>query len=507
MQKLVYTKERVVAVGWKGIGLLILAAGLWVQGRVALAGPAGGVADTLGGWTLEQCVRYALEHNLSLQQGALQAAGAELDLKSARLAMTPNLNASAGLAYNNGRAIDPFTNTFIDQTVESNQMGLNGSWLLYQGFQLRHQYLAAKLGQGASLKEQEALRNTIALTISNAYLQVLLAQELTRVAEEQKNTTQNQLDRIRILVSAGSLALENQFNLEAQLASEEVTLTNALNNSLNARIGLALLLQLPDPESFRVAIPDTLKLRGAMLRNQTVPENAQVLYQNAVGRQPQILGNDLRLQQSMANYKASLSLYYPRLSAFVNMSTLFASTSQRYTLLPDPGVPRPIGYLLDDPTKVVVQPVPQYRTELIPRGEQFRNNLGTGMGLSLSIPIWNNGQVRLAQERARNAVELAKVQSEQGRNQLYSDITRAVTDYKAAQARLQTNRINLNAQEANYQFAQKRFEEGLLTLADYLNAKNRLQIAESSWLQAYYEELFRLKVLDFYEGRLSWQNP
>jgi outer membrane protein len=189
------------------------------------------------------------------------------------------------------------------------------------------------------------------------------------------------------------------------------------------------------------------------------------------------------------------------------MSTLFASTSQRYTLLPDPGVSRPIGYLLDDPTKVVVQPVPQYRTELIPRGEQFRNNLGTGMGLSLSIPIWNNGQVRLAQERARNAVELAKVQSEQGRNQLYSDITRAVTDYKAAQARLQTNRINLNAQEANYQFAQKRFEEGLLTLADYLNAKNRLQIAESSWLQAYYEELFRLKVLDFYEGRLSWQNP
>ncbi|MFM7496970.1 MAG: TolC family protein, partial [Bacteroidota bacterium] len=153
------------------------------------------------------------------------------------------------------------------------------------------------------------------------------------------------------------------------------------------------------------------------------------------------------------------------------------------------------------------QPIPKYKTILVPRGEQFRNNLGTGMGLSLSIPIWNNGQVRLAEQRARNTVENARLQSEQARNQLYTDITRAVTDYRAAKARLATNRINLDAQIANHDLASKRYEQGLLPLADYLNAKNRWQIAESSWLQAYYEEVFRRKVLDFYEGRFSWQNP
>ena len=104
------------------------------------------------GWTLEECVRYALEHNLSLQQGALQVKGAQLDLQAARLAMTPTLNASAGLAFNSGRAIDPFTNTFIERTVESNQLGINGSWLIYQGSQLQHQLKAARLEQGASVQ-------------------------------------------------------------------------------------------------------------------------------------------------------------------------------------------------------------------------------------------------------------------------------------------------------------------------------------------------------------------
>ncbi|MFM7700024.1 MAG: TolC family protein, partial [Bacteroidota bacterium] len=161
----------------------------------------------------------------------------------------------------------------------------------------------------------------------------------------------------------------------------------------------------------------------------------------------------------------------------------------------------------NDPSQIVVQPIPKYKTSLVPRGEQFRNNLGSGMGFSLSIPLWNNGQVRIAEQRSRNAMELARLQSEQSRNTLYSDITRAVTDYRAAVARLSTNQINLDAQKANYTLAAKRYEEGLLPLADYLNAKNRLQIAESSWLQAYYEEIFRLKVLAFYEGNFSWKTP
>jgi outer membrane protein len=455
------------------------------------------------GWTLEECVRYALEHNLTLKQGALQVHGANLDLQTARLAMTPSLNGSAGLAFNSGRAIDPFTNTFIERTVESNQLGVSGAWQLYQGSQLQHQLRAARLAQGASVQEQEALRNNIALSIANAYLQVLLTAELTKVAAKQKASTANQLDRIRILVNAGSLSVDNQVNLQAQLASEDVTLINATNSATNARIGLALLLQVPDPERFEVAAPDTSSLRGAPWS----AGSANALYQDAVSKQPQVIAADLRLNQSLFNLKATKALRYPRLGAFVNLSTLFASTSQQFIMLPEIDRLEPIGYLQSDPSKIVVQPIPKYRTSLVPRGEQFRNNLGTGMGLSLSIPIWNNGQVRIAEQRSRNAMEIARLQSEQSKNTLYSDITRAVTDYQAAVARLNTNRVNLDAQQVNYNLVAKRYEQGLLPLADYLNAKNRLQIAESSWLQAYYEEIFRLKVLAFYEGNFSWKNP
>ncbi|MBM3929971.1 MAG: TolC family protein [Sphingomonadales bacterium] len=482
---------------------------LWLAlstGALFLGFTPGYASDSLKtltiGWTLEECVRYALEHNLSLRQGALQVNGANLDLQAARLAMTPSLNGSAGISFNNGRAIDPFTNTFIERTVESNQLGISGSWLLYQGSQLQHQLRAARLGQGASVQEQEALRNNIALSIANAFLQVLLSKELTAVAEQQRASTVNQLTRIRQLVNAGSMSVDNQYNLEAQLASDEVTLTNAANNAINARIGLALLLQVPDPERFEVAVPDTASLRGAAWS----AGSANALYRDAVGRQPQVIAADLRLNQSLFNLKATKALRYPRVGAFVNLSTLFASTSQQFVMLGEYDS-LPIGFLKNAPSQIVVQPIPKYRTSLVPRGEQFRNNLGSGMGLSLSIPLWNNGQVRIAEQRSRNAMELARLQSEQSRNTLYSDITRAVTDYRAAVARLSTNQINLDAQKANYTLAAKRYEEGLLPLADYLNAKNRLQIAESSWLQAYYEEIFRLKVLAFYEGNFSWKNP
>lgn len=489
------------AFSWWLLGLTLFAGALTLVSVRGYAADSSGTASK--GWTLEQCVHYALQHNLSLRQGALQVKGADLDLQGARLAMTPSLNASGGVSFNNGRAIDPFTNTFIERTVESNQLGISGSWLLYQGSQLQHQLRAARLGQGASVQEQEALRNTIALSIANAYLQVLLSRELTTVAEQQKASTANQLSRIRQLVNAGSLSVDNLYNLEAQLASDEVTLTNAINTATNARIGLALLLQVPDPELFEVAAPDTVSLRGS----PWTAGSANALYRDVVGKQPQVIAADLRLNQSLFNLKATKALRYPRVGAFVNLSTLFASTSQQFVMLPEIDRLEPIGYLQNDPSQIVVQPIPKFRTSLVPRGEQFRNNLGSGMGLSLSIPLWNNGQVWIAEQRSRNAVELARLQSEQSRNTLYSDITRAVTDYRAAVARLSTNQTNLDAQKANYTLATRRYEQGLLPLADYLNAKNRLQIAESSWLQAYYEEIFRLKVLAFYEGNFSWKNP
>lgn len=490
--------------------LLSLVLACWIAVPVHATSRFRPGSDTVpnGGWTLEQCIRYALDHNLTLRQGDLAVAGAQLDQKAARLAFTPSVNGSAGVAFNNGRAIDPFTNTFSNQTVESNQMGLSGAWTLYQGGQLRHQLKAAGSGMEASVKEQDALRNNIALNIANAYLQVLLSKELYKVAEQQKNSTFNQLARIRELVQAGSLSRDNQLNLEAQLASDEVARTNAENNAINARIGLALLIQWPDPENFELAQPDSGAFLAEVAARPRVEEpTSSLLYRDALTKQPQILGNEWRYRQSLWNLKATKSLRYPRLTAFVNMNTLFASTSQQFILLPEIDGVRPIGYLQNDPSQLVVQPIPKYKSMLVPRGEQFRNNLGTGMGLSLSIPLWNNGQVRLAEERAHNAVENARLQSEQARNQLYTDITRAVTDYRAAKARLVTNKVNLDAQKANHDLAAKRHEQGLLPLADYLNAKNRWQIAESSWIQAYYEEIFRRKVLDFYEGRFSWQNP
>lgn len=138
---------------------------------------------------------------------------------------------------------------------------------------------------------------------------------------------------------------------------------------------------------------------------------------------------------------------------------------------------------------------------MVPRFSQFNNNFGYGLGLSLSIPILNNWQVNTQIRRAKNGMILSDLQYQTTKNQLFTEVARAVTDYKAALSRVQANDRNIEAQRASFTFSEIRFNQGLLNAIDYLNTKNRLQIAESNLLQAKYELLFRAKILDFYLGK------
>ncbi len=207
------------------------------------------------------------------------------------------------------------------------------------------------------------------------------------------------------------------------------------------------------------------------------------------------------MQQARYSLAAAKGARMPRLTAFANMSTVYASTSQRITD-PTPIIngTTPIG-IVEGTNQVVVRPNLSFATEVVPRLTQFDNNLGYGAGFSLSIPILNNWQVNTQIRRAQNAQTLSNIQYESVKNQLFTDVARAVTDYKAAWTRLQANERNIEAQRESFKFSEARFNQGLLNAVEYLNTKNRLQIAEANLTQARYELLFRAKILDFYLGK------
>ncbi len=453
-------------------------------------------AQTAGeAWTLERCIKHAIQNNLTVRQTAAQLDNAAADLMQARMNRVPTLNANGSLSVNNGRVIDPFTNTFDTRTIESNQLGAQAGVPIFSGFQINNNIKAQRFSFMASQQDLEVTRNNIALSVANFYLQVLLAQQLLEVAENQVEITRGQVGRTERLVNAGALSLDNLLNIKAQLGNEELNVINARNNFTNALVNLALLLQLPEPDKFAI-VPITRLDPGIQLQ-----ADIQGVYQSAESNQPQIKAAELRMQQARYSFAAAKGARMPRLTAFANMSTVYASTSQRITD-PTPIVngETPIG-IVQGTNQVVVRPNISFATEVVPRFTQFDNNLGYGAGISLSIPILNNWQVNTQIRRAKNAQILSDIQYESTKNQLFTDVARAVTDYKAAWTRLQANERNIEAQRESFKFSEARFNQGLLNAVDYLNTKNRLQIAEANLTQARYELLFRAKILDFYLGK------
>lgn len=396
---------------------------------------------------------------------------------------------------NTGRVIDPFTNTFDERTIESNQLGLQAGLPLWTGLQVTNNVKAQRLSFMATMKDLEVTRNNVSLSVANFYLQVLLAQELLEISEAQLETTREQVGRTEKLVNAGALSLDNLLNLKAQLGNEELNVINSRNNVVNAQVNLALLLQLPDPENFRVVKPDRLDI-GVVLQAEI-----DGVYQTALDNQPQIQAAELRTQQARYSLAAAKGARSPRLSAFANLSTLYSDSRIRVAGTPTFTGETPIGYIQGNPNQIVVQPNFDVETEVVPRGNQFSDNLGYAFGLQLTIPILNNWQVNNQIQRARNAHSLSILQLEGTRNQLFTDVATSVTNYRAAATRVQANERNVQAQEESYKFSELRFNEGMMNAVDYLNAKNRAQIAASNLLQSRYELLFRAKILDFYLGK------
>lgn len=448
-------------------------------------------------WTLEQCIQHANKSNLSVLQTAAQLDNAAADLLQSRMNRVPTLNANSNIGINNGRVIDPFTNTFEERSIESNQIGAQAGVPLFSGLQIHNSIKANKMAFLASQQDLEVTRNNIALSISNLYLQALLAQQLLEVAESQLDITQTQVERTEKLVNAGALSLDNLLNLKAQMGNEELSVINARNNYINSLINLALLLQLPEPEKF--SIVKVTRLDPGLQLDADI----QGVYSSAESNQPQVRASELRMEQAKYSLAAAKGARSPRLTAFANMSTVYASTNQRILNPTNPIFTgeTPIGYVQGDITQVVVRPNLSFETEVVPRLTQFNNNFGYGVGLSLTVPILNNWQVNTQIRRAKNSMILADLQYQTTKNQLFTDVARAVTDYKAAWSRVQANERNIEAQRASFSFSEARFNQGLLNAIDYLNTKNRLQIAEANLLQAKYELLFRAKILDFYLGK------
>jgi len=450
-------------------------------------------------WTLQRCVQYAIDHNISIQQDVLNARLAKYTLLQSQLAQIPSANISSSYGRSYGRSIDPTTNQFIDANYDFVSASGTSNVLLFGWFQQRNLIAKNKFSLQASKADLDQLKDDVSLNVATGYLRAILAQEQIHVNEKQVELSKAQLDQTRKFFEAGRLPELNVAQLESQVATDSSNLISAIANYTSAIIDLKTLLNIDFNEPFNIIAPD-VKVSDQITIASLTPED---VYQEAHKHFGSIKAAEYRYTAAQKGVNAAKGALYPQLSFGVQIGTNWASTYRQVSGYDS--VLAPINFRDANGNPYFSSPI--YTGEVIPVlsntpfGKQLNNNLRQTYALSLNVPLFNGWQSQYALKQAkynRNTQELNKYQAELNLKQnvykAYSDATNSIQKYYAAQHAAE-------AAERAQEFAKKRYDLGLTSTVDYLITQNSQYSAESNMLSAKYDLIFKLKVIDYYLGK------
>jgi outer membrane protein len=447
-------------------------------------------------WTLEQCIDYALKNNIQIRQTDLNRQINEVSLGQYRANLFPTLNANASHSYNFGRTIDQYTNTFADKLVLSENFSLTTSLVLFNGLQKINTIHQGEYDLLSSREDLNKTKNDVSLNIASAYLQILFNNELLAVAHNQVGISQTQVERTRKLVDAGALAKGNLLQLQAQVASDELTEANAQNQLDLAYLSLAQLLDLDNVETFTIVKPDLMMPNETML-TQTPAQ----IYAQAVTIQPAVKSAEYKLKSYDMQLRIARGGAYPRLMLNAGIGSGYSGASVQ-------SIGAPTGYALINTGLITATGVPVYQplptgvsTEVIPFRSQINDNFNRSVGLYLTVPIFNGYQTHGNIERAKLSFTNANLNVEAQQLQLRKVIQQSYADANAALVKYNATRRAVEATQESFKYTDQKFSVGLLNSLDFNDAKNKLIKAQSDLLQAKYDYIFKVKVLDFYQGK------
>ncbi|QAR30513.1 TolC family protein [Ornithobacterium rhinotracheale] len=419
-------------------------------------------------WSLEQMIAYAKQHNLNLQQNRINTQLINNRVTAAYRQKLPTVSASIGNGLIAGVQGVPITNSnqqYVGKTngfqLYQNSLSVSANMLLYNHGKLKLNEEKAKLDAQAAQEDLKALENQLTLQILNQYLNVLLQKELVLNFQQKLKLSENQLEQIQKLFNGGAIPLSNVYESKTQLARSKQNVATAEVNVQEALFNLAQLLQLKDTKSF-----DVLTLNLSENPQQLIDNIDQVIayaYQN----QPRIKNAEIKAQSSLKDIELAKTEFWPSLSASYGIGT-------NYRAYLNKGI---------DSDRLF---------------DQWWNNHTHNFGLNLNIPIFNKNLTKLNVENAELQAQIAEKDIEIKKQQLKEEIQKAYFNTSSNYQKFIAVQEAVKSAEISMDFAQKSLEAGKITLYDFNQAAERLFSAKSELLQAKYNYIFSLKVLDFY---------
>lgn len=448
--------------------------------------------------TLDECIEHALKNNLQLKQAELNVERSQVNKERAVADFLPTFNAGASYGVNYGRRIDPFTNQFATNSVESANLFASSSLTLFSGLTKINNHKQSKYAWLASIEDVNGAQNNLRLNLTTAYLNVLFAEELLLIAENQLAITAKQVERTEQLVEAGQLPRASLYDLESQMASEELNVVNAENDLTLSKVSLIQLLQLEgvNAEDIDIAAPEL-----DLLQPQSLVIGPEEVYNAAISLMPEVQAAQYRIDGAKAGLAAARGRHSPTLSFGAQIGTGYSGLN--FIQGVDGFEQIPIGQVVSTgETVVTLQPQPILVNEGVkPYSDQFSENFNRNLALNLTIPIFNGWQVRTGVKQAKIDLESSMLSLEENKNTLYQDIRRAHADAIASYKQFLASQKAVEALQENYQYAEARFEQKAINAVEFFDTKTRLTNAESNLAQAKFNYLFRTKILDFYQGK------
>lgn len=420
-------------------------------------------------WTLSECIDFAIQNNIEVKQQDLQVKSAEIDLNTSKNSRLPDLDATIGQSFNFGRSASYSTGIYEQNNSSNTQFSVSTNTPIFTGFRIPNQIKSDEFTLKAAIEGLEKAKNNLELQIASYYLDILFKKEILKVYEEQVSLTQKQVVRTEVLVETGKVALSQLYDIKAQLAKDELNVTNADNDLKLSLLDLSQALNLKSVSGFDIQIPDLSNtiITGNVLSGLRTPDE---VYQRALTVKPHIKEAIYKVESSKSNLKVAQAGYWPTLSFGMSYSNGFNHIYKS-----------------------------EYDNE--PISDQIKNNYRASLGFTLNIPIFNRFETRNQVRKSRLEIQNQEYNLMNVKLAMYKEIQQAYQNAVASEVKYVSTEKAYDAASEAFKYVEERYQVGKSTAFEYSEAQTKLISSRSEQIQAKFDFVFRSKILDFYQGK------
>ncbi len=419
-------------------------------------------------WSLDDCIQYALEKNIQVQKALVSNSIYGQDVYLSRAARYPSLSGSVRQNFNWNNVTDNTTGATVFKGTNGVNVSASTGMTVYNGSKIRNAIKQSETNLEADKYNTEVIKETVSLNVLNAYLQVLFAEEQVKNDENQISSLTEQLNLADERLKLGAIANSDYLTVKSQLATEKQTLATAQSQLAINRIALMQLMEYPISADFQIQYPNL----DSLINQKRTPDPVEV-YQTALGIKPEVKNAELLKNSSQIGIDLAKAGHYPNIALNGGVSSSYSGYQTSFSTSYKPGS----------------------------FGSQLSRNISPSIGLSASIPIYLNRQIKTNVEIAKLNLNTAELNEFNTKDVLRKAIEQACQNVVSNQIEYEASLEAYNAVKESYDVASEKYTQGLMGSVDFLIQKTTFISTESSFLQAKYNLIFSYKVLDFYSGQ------